>query len=327
MIDKLYENAFAVDMQLFSTRLTKESLDRSTFESLIDFAQSGLDPDVWVQDGKGVYSLVPGVEEKIIGFIKKYPGGDLLSLTDNVHVVGSITTNQYLEDSDLDVHIFLKDISKWNEDIVWEVKGWFDRNAKLSSALVGEHTIEIYIQLRPSVDYLSPGFYDLTNHKWIKGPKIVAEDYDPYADFSDIADDLRSSVKDTDLIIGELKRDVIDFETIQKAVGKMSPENKKKFLTKLESKLEDIESSIRTLLKHKDQWVANRRLVDEPTSPEQALKDVDLAKQWRDSNAVFKLIGRYKYVTLIKDLKKLLQDDGKVTPDEIDKVKDIIGTK
>ncbi|MBE3101907.1 MAG: hypothetical protein IMZ47_06515, partial [Firmicutes bacterium] len=169
MIDKLYENAFAVDKQLFSTRLTKESLNKSMFESLIDFAQSGLDPDVWVQDGKGAYSLAPGVEEKIMGFIKRYPGGDLLALADNIHVLGSITTNQYLEDSDLDVHIFLKDASKWNEDIVWEVKGWFDRSAKSFGAHIGKHTIEVFIQLHPSVDYLSPGFYDLTNHKWIKG--------------------------------------------------------------------------------------------------------------------------------------------------------------
>jgi len=324
MTDRLYENMLNTDTKSFSKRLGRKFLNRDVFESLIDFGQPGLDPDVWTEDD-GQFVLAEGVEAKILEFIKSYPNKDLLAETDNLHMVGSMTTNQYLEDSDIDIHLFPKDVGIWDEDKVWEVKKWFDKWAKHLDAYIENHPIEIFIQLHSATDYLSPGFYDITNHKWIKGPKIVPQDYDPYDDFSDLADDLRSSVKDTDLIIGELKRDVIDFETIQKAVAKMSPENKKKFLAQLESKLKEITIAITSLLKHKDKWVANRRLVSDPVTPEQALKDVELSKQWRDSNAMFKLIGRYQYVTLIKALKELLQDDGEVTPDEVDNVKKIVG--
>jgi len=296
-------------------------------ESLIDFAQPDLDLDVWVKSTDGQYTLKPDVEHLIMQVIKSYPSKDLISEIDNLHIIGSITTNQYLEDSDIDVHIFPKNINIWNEDKVWEVKEWFDENAERLGAYVKKHPIEIFIQIHPAVDYLSPGFYDITNHKWVKGPKIVSRDYDPYEDFSDLADDLRHSVKDADLLMGELKRDIIDFETIQVAVNKMSLEDRKKFLTKLENKLQEIETDIATLSQHKDNWVAHRRLISDPASPEQALKDIELAKQWRDANALFKLIGRYQYITIIKALKEVLWDDGEVTPEEVEKIKDIMGMK
>ena len=72
MIDRLYENMLNVDRKLFSKRLGKKSLDRSIFESLVDFGQPGLDPDVWTKDGDQ-YVLAEGVEAKILEFIKVIP--------------------------------------------------------------------------------------------------------------------------------------------------------------------------------------------------------------------------------------------------------------
>ena len=290
-------------------------------ESLIDFAQPDLDLQVWNKDSHGRYSLAPTAEAAIMEFIASYPSGDLLAQIDNLHIVGSITTNQYSDDADIDVHIFPKNPEMWDENKVWGVKGWFDNN----KVFIGKHPIEIFVQLNPSTDYLSPGFYDVTNHKWIKGPKVMPEDYDPYDDFSDIAGELKNSVTSADLLIGELKRDVIDFETVQKAMNNMSSENKQKFLAALEIKLKEIEEDIDSLVQHKDKWVFNRRLKAEPISPEIALKDVELAKQWRDSNAIFKFIGRYHYITVINKLRQLVKDDDDVSSNDVDVIKGIIG--
>ena len=46
-------------------------------------------------------------------------------------------------------------------------------------------------------------------------------------DFSDIAEEIRNSAEDADLLLGELKRDVIDYDTIKAALSKMSQNQKK----------------------------------------------------------------------------------------------------
>jgi hypothetical protein len=272
-------------------------------ESLIDFAKPGMDSKVWAVTKDGGYRLQPAVEKAILDHLGKHPDADLLGTTDNFHIIGSMTTNQYLDDSDIDVHVFPKDPSKWDEDRVRAVKAWFESPENLLS--IGEHPVEIFVQTNPATDYLSPGFYDIQTRKWEKGPKIVPTDFDPYEDFSDIADDLRASVED--------------------AIKQMSAEDKKKFLQKLEAKLGEIEEDIKKLVTIKQDWVKARR-VTEPASPEEALKDIELAKEWKDANALFKMISRYQYITIIKALKDVISDDGQITPDEVNVIKGVLGT-
>lgn len=292
-------------------------------ESLIDFAKGGLDPQVWNKDASGGYTLAPAAERAIFDFLGKLPGKDLRAEAEEIRIVGSMASNQYLDDSDLDVHIVPKNIGDWGEEKVWAVKKWFDENRDKYKAYIGRHPIEFYVQTNSAQDYLSPGLFDLEAKEWRKGPKLVPTDYDPYDDFSDIADDLKSSVTDADLLIGELKRDVIDFEVIQTALGKMSPEDKKKFLTKLEAKLKEIDSDIEALFLKRKEWVQARRT--STSSPEQALKDVELADKWRDANALFKFINRYQYLAIVKELRDAVGEDGEVTPDEVDMIKGILG--
>jgi hypothetical protein len=265
-------------------------------ESLIDFAQPELDLQLWNRTEDGSYYLSPNAEKVILDHLRKHPEVDLSVVAKEPHIVGSMTTNQYLEDSDIDVH----------------------------PVYIGKHGVEVYVQLNPPTDYLSPGYYDINTRKWRKGPKLVPTNYDPYEDFSDIADELKATVQDADLLLGEIRRDIIDVEVIQKAIEKMSSEDKKKFLTKLEAKYAEIEADIKKLLDMKKDWVGKRR-VTEPVSPEEALKDVELAKEWRDSNALFKLIGRYQYITIIKALKNILSDDGEISAEEIDKIQGVLG--
>jgi hypothetical protein len=291
-------------------------------ESLIDFAKPSLDSSVWIQGRDGSFKLQPTAEKAILDHLGKHPDANLLATTEKPHILGSLTTNQYLDDTDVDIHLFPKNPAEWDEDKVRAVKAWYELPE--NTLYIGKHPVEVYVQVKPATDYLSPGFYDIETRKWEKGPKIVPSDYDPYEDFADIADDLRSSVKDADLLFGEIRRDIIDIETIQDAISRMSPEDKAIFLEKLEVKFAEIQDDISTLVDIKKGWV-NARRVTEPASPEEALKDIELAKEWRDSNALFKLIGRYQYITIIKALKAVVADDGEVTAGELDTIKKIVG--
>jgi len=309
--------------------MSNRNLDKWTNlkESLVDFAHPDLPLDVWYKTQGGSYTLKNDAKEAIFRFINGYPGGDILAATVNPRIIGSITTNQFLENSDIDVHLTPKNPAAWSEDLVWKVKTWFDNNRVKYNGFVANHPIEIFIQRNPATDYLSPGYYDINTETWRKGPKIVPTDYDPYEEYSDLADDMKDAVKDTDLMLGELKRDVIDFEFIEAAISEMSQEDKQKFLGKLEGKLKEIETDIAELQRHKNNWVVKRRLDREPATPEEALKDIELAKEWSDSNAMFKLIGRYQYITVINKLREVLKDDGEVSPEELDTIKGVLGVQ
>ena len=201
---------------------------------------------------------------------------------------------------------------------------WFNENRDEIDGRIEKHPLEIYVQLNPSQDLMSDGVYSLLADKWLVGPKIVSTDTDPYDDFSHIADDIRDTVEDADKLFGELKRDVIDFEVIKQATERMSGEDKDRLLQKLEDKLNELETDIEALYKEKGEWTDARRGASKPETPEQALKDVELAKNWKDVNATFKFVNRYQYMRTITDLKKLLADE-EITPDEVSIIKTIIG--
>ena len=299
-------------------------LRKTVSESLIDFARPGLSPHVWTNAGGG-YRLSKLAGQKILSILEQCPV-NLLDIAAEIYIVGSITTNLYTDDTDVDLHITPKNPERWSEDDVDDVRIWSEQNRDSIGGFIGTHPLEIYVQTNPNQDLLSEGVYDVKTRQWLKGPKIFSEDYNPYEDFTDIADEIRSSAEDADVLLGELKRDVIDYETIKTALSKMSPEQRKKFLATLQGKLEEIEADIEKLVSMKKEWVDARKSSSQPTTPEQALEDVEMAGKWRDSNAIFKFLSRYRYLKVIKDLGALIKKDEDLEADDVITIKRIIGS-
>lgn len=301
-------------------------------ESSIDFPREGLDSQVWDSEGEDSFVLRSEVKEQILDFLDKYPDRDIIGLAKEedgeptIHIVGSICTNQYTDTSDIDVHVVLDPDEELfqDEDGRSEVKRWFESHREEYGAFVGEHSIEVYLQINEKQDLASDGVYRMMSDEWVKGPKIVGTDYDPYDDFSHIFVELQDLVKDTDVLMGELKRDVIDYDTISKAIGHLPEEQKEKLLGKMKAKLEEIEQDIEKLYAERKNMVDVRKRVDR-TTPEQAIKDAELSKEWDDANALFKFMDRYRYLKIIGDLEDVASDDGEVTDDDVDVIKDIMG--
>lgn len=294
-------------------------------ESLIDFARPGLSPHVWTFEN-GEYHLSSSASKKILSVLEQVPKNFILGIAAEIHIVGSITTNLYADDTDVDLHIAPRNPDRWSEEDVDAVRVWFEQNRDSIGGYIGTHPLEVYIQTNPNQDLLSEGVYDVKSHKWVKGPKVFSEDYNPYDDFSDIADEIRSSAEDADVLLGELKRDVIDYETITATLKKMSVEQRKKFLATLQGKLNEIEQDIEKLVSMKKEWIDARRSSSEPTSPEQAMEDVEMATKWRNSNAIFKFLSRYRYMKVIKDLGALVKGDDDLEADDVITIKRIIGS-
>ena len=307
----------------FVSTLKDYELVESFNESSIDFPQESLDLAVWDKKDN-TYTLREDVKNKILNILKKYPNAPLLEIAEEIHIVGSLCTNQFLDIADCDVHIVPKNIDEWDEEEVNKVIRWFNENRDDIDGRIEKHPIEVYAQLDINQDLMSDGCYNLLEDKWLIGPKIVPMSSDPYEDFSHIADDIRNTVEDADKLFGELKRDVIDFEVIEIAMERMSGEDKDRLLQKLQDKLDELEDDIEALYKEKGEWTDARRGASKPETPEQALKDVELAKKWQDVNATFKFVNRYRYMRTIADLKKILADE-EVTADEVEKIKSIMG--
>ncbi len=298
-------------------------LEKILKESLIDFPQEDLDLSVW-QKSEDKYILRPEVKEKIFDVLKAYEPVDLVDIAEEIRIVGSIGTNLYTEDADIDVHIVPKDISAWTEEKQKETKVWFDEHAEEIDAFVDKHRIEVFVQLQSHIDHLSDSVYDVQNDEWKKGPRIVPMDFDPYEDFSNIGDDIKNAVQGTDIVIGELKRDVIDYETIHGVLPRLPKEAQEKLRVRLKGKLEDIEKDIESLHLKRKNWVELRRLGNKAIKSWEDLKNTKLVNDWRDMNAAFKFIARYQYMTIIKELEELLKDE-EITPDEVSKIKSIMG--
>lgn len=291
-------------------------------ESVIDYPRETLDPQVWNKVGDG-YKLIKSVKEFILKVLESYGNTPKINkLADKIHIVGSICTNQYNDDTDIDVHLVIPENSVYYKDENFKdsVHNWFKKPG--NEKFVGKHPIEVYIQFNPNQELLSDGVYDIILDKWIKGPKILPLDYDPYDDFSDIMDDVRSVVKDIDLLMGELKRDIIDYDVMKKALLTIPAKYRGKLYTKIQSKLDEIENGIRELYNERNDLIKNRELISQPSTPEEALNSVELAKEWRDNNAIFKFVSRYKYLKIIKDLEEIM-DDG-IDDNDINSIKKII---
>ena len=291
-------------------------------ESSIDFPREDLDSAIWDKKDDG-YILKEEIKNQILAVLEKYPDVPLLEIAEEIRIVGSIGTTQYQDDADVDVHIIPKDLGGWSEEAVFDLQVWFNTHRDEIDGRINEHPIELYIQVNPKQDLMSDSCYNMLTDEWLVGPKITPMDFDPYEDFSHIADDIQNAVEDADKLFGELKRDAIDYEVIKQAMERMSGEDKERLLQKLQDKLDELEGDIEALYKKRGEWVDARRSASKP-SPEQALKDVDSTKQWRDTNATFKFINRYQYLKTIADLQKLLKDE-EVTPDEVDQIKSIMG--
>jgi len=305
-------------------------LDRTMriVESSIDYPRDGLDQEIWQGNEEG-YTLQPKVLSKIKDTLAQWSDFSLTDTAEEMRLVGSIGTNQYSDDADIDIHI-TPDVSRLPKDHTpeeWQslIFRYFKDNRDVIDGYIGKHPIEVYLQLNPYQDLMSDAVYDIKTSRWVKGPGTAVAGFDPYEVYQHLADDVRDYSQKADLAFGELQRDTIDYEVIKKAIEEAPDEQKQVLLSKLKDKLQEIEDDCEELAAMKKGWLDIRKRKSQPSSPEEALHDVERAKEWGDQNAIFKFLDRYTYMKMIRDLEDMLAD--KVIDDEeVDRIQNLMGT-
>jgi predicted nucleotidyltransferase len=289
------------------------------YESSIDYPTQDLSAEVWDKQGES-YVMKPEVKDQILAYLKKYTGADLIDAAERILVVGSIGTNQAREDSDIDVHITPNNMDEWaDEEKRKEVTRFFQEPGNIE--FVGEHPLEVYIQTNKEQDtgFKSVAAYDVQKDEWLVGPTTQDTSFDPYEFYSSLLTDLKDELGDTDAVMAELKRDVIDYEVIKTAIQRLPAEQQQAVIGKMKSKLEEIENDVQELAQDKEEFREIRH-----GDIDQAKSDMDKTKEWQDRNAKFKFIQRYGYLKTLSDLEDMLKDN-KIDDEEVDRMKDVLG--
>jgi predicted nucleotidyltransferase len=304
---------------------------RRLVESEIDFPQDKLSPNIWNKSGDGdtQYEIKDEVRNKLLAIVEKYPDIPLREIAENINLLGSLCTNQYTENADIDVHVVpdkgkikkYLEKSKTLEEVRDQIEDWYHDHEER----IGGHRVEIYLQLDPAHELMADGMYELEKKEWVKKPRIVSKAFNPYSEYSHVLDDLKDIAGEADLLIGELERNVVDYDTLKEALKKLPKDQKEKIKTAMEKKLGEIEHDIEKLIASKDEWKERRRKASAPATPEQALKDVEYIQQWHDENANFKFLDRYNYLQLIRDLKDMLEEEGSLDDKDVKEIEDLLG--
>ena len=260
-------------------------------ESVIDFPKAGLCPEIWekVVDDTGLgdmWKMRQEVKDKLVAIVQDLQTAQLLPINDLViHVTGSITSNQYTENADIDLHFHSDSLQLNSNEEVDKLNK--DLRASYKQEFIGKHPIEIYYQDNKFQDYMSVGCYDVANDIWEVGPEIADSSFNPYAEYYDEAK------KQSEAIASQIRNKILSiYETaiaLKKNLGTEFGQNLRGVLLEQLASVQALYDSIRK----------TRKVYSSPTSKEEALR-FRTSRKWHIADTAFKLFDKYGYLAILK---------------------------
>ena len=284
-------------------------------ESIIDIPRRTYAPSVFddedTDNPKIKDSVLRLITEQFKEFESEYP---ILKYS----LIGSILTKRYRNDADLDINVLFE---------VPEEKQEEERLRLSKKYLSAKNPDNIQGKLIPGTKH-PINYYFITDEKTyneqnkkadavfdIKGQSFVKRPEDFEFNPSLYMKDFQRQVDKIDILKGELKRDIIDYDEL----SELKPGEIKDLEKRTSNKLGEIEKSIQDLTDIGDKVDAERRAAfDKDMTPDE-IKTFSI-KNRLPANVVYKMLEKYHYLKLLKKCKKIL-DDGEVTDDEIDSLK------
>lgn len=211
-----------------------------------------------------------------------------------VHLTGSITSNQYTPESDIDIHFYSDEIPKDNaEEFTKMFKKVFEDEFKTSHSEyewhIANHPIEVYFQSNRFQDYMSVGCYDVVNEFWLVGPELKPLDYDPYSDL------YNQDMKHVHGVIGDIRNIILEcFETAI-AIKNSNDENFKNY------EFDHLKQRMTTAAKIFKDAQNYRKVYSAPQSMEQAKMFRD-SRKWKIADSSFKLLDKFGYLKILRML-------------------------
>tara|TARA_B100000900_G_scaffold5084_2_gene4242 strand:- start:2984 stop:5854 length:2871 start_codon:yes stop_codon:yes gene_type:complete len=294
----------------------KEMKTFKTFvESIIDIPRRTYAPGVFddedTDNPKIKSSVLSMIDKQVEEFEKEYP---VLKIT----LIGSILTKRYRNDADLDINILFDVPEEKQEDERLRLSKQF-LSSKNPDNIQGKlipgtkHPVNYYLitdeKTYDDQNNKADAVFDITNNKFVKRPEDFTFDVNLYIK------DFDKKVQEIDVIKGELKRDIIDYDELKE----LKSGDIKDLEKRIKNKLEEIEKDIQDIVDIGDTVDAERRAAfDKDMTPDE-IRAYGI-KNRLPKNVIYKMLEKYHYITFFKYLKNILAD-GEVDDDEIDSLK------
>ena len=286
-------------------------------ESIIDIPRQVYAPGVFdnndTEDPKIKISVLNMITAQFEEFEKEYPILDY-------SLIGSILTKRYRNDADLDINVLFDVPEDKREEERLRLSKQFLASSNpdnIQGKLIPgtRHPVNYYfITDRKTYDdqnAKADAVYSIKGQKFIKRPE--AFEFNP----SLYIKDFQRQVDKIDMLKGELKRDIIDYDELTE----LKPGEIKDLEKRISNKLGEIEKDIQDLTDIGTEVDAERRAAFDTDMTPDEIKTYSI-KNRLPANVVYKMLEKYHYLKFLKKCKKIL-DDGEVSDDEIDSLKNV----
>ena len=286
-------------------------------ESIIDIPRRTFAPAVFddedTNNPKIKDSVLRLITEQFKEFEAEYP---ILKYS----LIGSILTKRYRNDADLDINVLFDVPEDKQEDERLRLSKQF-LSAKNPDNIQGKlipgtkHPINYYFitdeKTYDDQNKKADAVFDIEGQSFVKRPEEF--DFNPNLYLKDF----QKQVDKIDMLKGELKRDIIDYDELTE----LKPGEIKDLEKRISNKLNEIEKDIQDLTDIGDKVDVERRAAFDTDMTPDEIKTYSI-KNRLPANVVYKMLEKYHYLTFLKKCKKIL-DDGKVTDSEIDSLKSV----
>ena len=286
-------------------------------ESIIDIPRQVYAPAVFdnndTEDPKIKTSVLNMITAQFEEFEKEYPILDY-------SLIGSILTKRYRNDADLDINVLFDVPEDKREEERLRLSKQFLASSNLDNIqgklIPGtKHPVNYYFitdkKTYDDQNAKADAVYSIKGQKFIKRPEEF--DFNPNLYLKDF----QKQVDKIDMLKGELKRDIIDYDELTE----LKPGEIKDLEKRISNKLGEIEKDIQDLTDIGTEVDAERRAAfDRDMTPDE-IKTYSI-KNRLPKNVVYKMLEKYHYLKFLKKCKKIL-DDGEVSDDEIDSLKNV----
>src|SRR6056300_178458 len=292
-----------------------KSFKEKILESIIDIPRRTYAPKVFddadTDNPKIKPSVKAQIDKQLSEFKKEYP-------IIKTGLIGSILTKRYRNDADLDINVlFDVPVEKQEDERVRLSKKYLSASNpdNIQGQLIpgSEHPINFYFitdkKTYDDQEEKADAVFDIENNVFVKRPDEFVFDPDLYVK------EFERKVQELDVVKGELKRDIIDYDELTE----LQPNDVLDLQDKIKDKLEEIENSLEQIVKIGDNVDAERRAAfDTDMSPDE-IRQYGV-KNRLPKNVIYKMLEKYHYLKFYKKCKKILED-GIVTDQEVDSLK------
>ena len=233
-------------------------------------------------------------------------------------LIGSILTKRYRNDADLDINV-LFDVpeDKREEERLRLSKQYL--SVKNPDNIQGKlipgtkHPINYYFitdeETYDDQNKKADAVFDIKDQSFVKRPEDFEFNPNLYIR------DFQKQVDKIDILKGELKRDIVDYDEL----SELKPGEIKDLEKRIKNKLNEIETDLEDLKDIGDTLDTERRgAFDTDMTPDE-IKTFSI-KNRLPKNVVYKMLEKYHYLKFLKKCKMIL-DDGEVTDAEIDSLR------